>query len=547
MEKRFLLAVILSFLTLYVWQSFSSKPSKAPEELGSTQAIIPQQVNDKALLSDNQRTSIYKPDQVAAQTVAVVSKSVESIENDSLDLTFSNIGGVLDGVFIKTYDEILPLNNIGSIFGFDNAKFDLSEKTDKTISYKFEDENYTINKTYTLSKIDYSVNVDISVVGKNKTSNLLEMAIGTYSIDMSSLDIKASGFGGDNSKARDKSLNEYVVYSTKEMLRKNNAFKFSPKDRVVKQDSVNWVGFRNRYYSAIIKPLFETKGFSINPVDNQRLKIEIEPLLEKANKTQEVSYSFVCYFGPEKVGILKKFGFDFEKIKRYYRFGLFDTIAKFIHSIMNLLYTIIPNWGVCILLISVIIYFSMYPLTKRSMVSMKKMQAMQPKVNALKEKYKNNPQKMNEEMMKIYKENKINPLGGCLPMLLQMPVFIGLYQVLWRSVSLKGAGFLWIKDLSAPDRLFILPKTLPIIGNEINILPLIMMVVMYFQQKLSTQNMVSADPAQIAQQKMMSKIFPLFLGFIFYKFASGLTLYFTMFYLFSTFTQWKMSKEPKAV
>ena len=548
MEKRFLLAVVLSFLTLYVWQSVSPKPQKAPIVLEGTQiGDIQQDSAPSSLLPDVQKAENFNEEVDMAGTVAVISKSVEAIESNKLDLSFSNIGGVLDGVFIKTYEEKLPLNNIGSIFGFENVKFELIDKSDRLISYRYEDESCIINKLYTLSRDDYSVKIEISVQGKNKMSNLTEMAIGAYSIDMSSLDIKSSKFGGDASKARDKSLNEYVVFSTKEMLRKNNAYKFSPKDRTIKEDSVNWVGFRNRYYCAIFKPLFETKGFSLNPIDNQRLKVEIEPLLTKMNKGQEAVYSFVCYFGPEKLSLLKKYEFSFEKIKKYYRFGLFDTIAKFIHTIMIAMHKVVPNWGICILFISIIIYFSMYPLTKRSMVSMKRMQAMQPKVNALKEKHKNNPQKMNEEMMKIYKENKINPLGGCLPMLLQMPVFIGLYQVLWRSVSLKGASFLWIKDLSAPDRLFLLPKTLPIIGNEINILPLIMMVVMYFQQKLSTKNMASADPAQIAQQKMMSKIFPLFLGFIFYKFASGLTLYFTMFYLFSTFTQWKMSKEPKVV
>jgi len=130
--------------------------------------------------------------------------------------------------------------------------------------------------------------------------------------------------------------------------------------------------------------------------------------------------------------------------------------------------------------------------------------------------------------------------------LLQMPVFIGLYQVLWRDVSLKGAGFLWIKDLAAPDRLFLLPFKLPFIGNEFNLLPLIMVVVMAFQQKLTAKNMVVTDPMQLQQQKMMSTIMPVFLGFIFYKFASGLTLYFTMFYFFSTFTQWKMTQSKKA-
>ena len=182
-------------------------------------------------------------------------------------------------------------------------------------------------------------------------------------------------------------------------------------------------------------------------------------------------------------------------------------------------------------------------MTFKSMHSMKKMQSLQPKINQIREQHKNNPQKLNKELMELYKEHKINPLGGCLPLFLQMPIFIALYQVLWRSVSFKGADFLWIKDLSEPDRLiYPMPFTLPILGNEFNILPVLMMIVMFFQQKLSMKNTVVMDPSQAAQQKMMMYFFPVFLGYIFYKFSSGLTLYFTIFYILSTFTQFKMAK-----
>ena len=144
--------------------------------------------------------------------------------------------------------------------------------------------------------------------------------------------------------------------------------------------------------------------------------------------------------------------------------------------------------------------------------------------------------------MALYKENSINPIGGCLPFILQMPVFIGLYQALWRSVIFQGQGFLWIKDLSMPDRLFVLPNSIPIIGNNINILPLFMMVAMFFQQKLSAKNMIVTDESQIMQQKMMAWFFPIFLGVLFYNFGSGLNLYFTVFYILSTLSQLKMSK-----
>ena len=173
---------------------------------------------------------------------------------------------------------------------------------------------------------------------------------------------------------------------------------------------------------------------------------------------------------------------------------------------------------------------------------MRKMQAAQPKINALREKYKSDPKKLNAEVIEIYRREKINPLGGCLPMLLQMPVFMAMYQVLWRAYYFQGKGFLWIKDLSQPDRLFILPFQLPFLGNELNILPILMGAVMFVQQKLSAKSMVATDQTQAMQQKMMTVFFPVFIGFIFYKFASGLSLYFTMFYLFSAVTQWKMTK-----
>ena len=552
MDKKFFLAAMLSFMVLYIWSAVISKPNQQSTFLKGAQLGLEQKdtasSNRQEHFLEKRPASTTTIEEIQATNIQPkeVSEKIEIIENDKLKVSFSNIGGTLDSVFIKGYDVELPLTKMISVFGYEEVEFLLEEKNYNNVIYVYENNEYLIRKIYTLLKNEYALQIDVSIQNKDKMSNLEDIAISAYTIDMSSLDIKSEKNGQKVSEARDKSLNEYIIYTTNNIIRKNNAYKFSPKERKVEQGKIKWVGYRNRYYCALIKPLFDTYGYSINSLNNRKLKIDIEKRVINFSKEKEINFSFLNYFGPEKVDLLKQYDMEFEKIKKYYRFGLFDMIAKFIHKIMQLIYKIIPNWGVCILIISVIIYFSMYPLTRRSMLSMKKMQALQPKITILKEKYKSNPQKMNEETMKIYKENKINPLGGCLPMLLQMPVFIGLYQVLWRSVAFKGEGFLWIKDLSAPDRLIILQKTWPIIGNEINILPLVMMVVMYFQQKLSAKNMAGTDPAQIAQQKMMGKIFPLFLGFIFYKFASGLTLYFTMFYFFSTYSQWKMAKEQKA-
>jgi len=188
------------------------------------------------------------------------------------------------------------------------------------------------------------------------------------------------------------------------------------------------------------------------------------------------------------------------------------------------------------------VYGLMYPLTIKSLTSMRKMQLLQPKIKALQEKYKKTPEKLNQEIVQLYKENNVNPLSGCLPMLLQMPIFVGLYQVLWRSIYFRGESFLWMKDLSLPDRLIKLPINVPFIGDYLNILPIIMVVVMAIQQQMSMKSL-AADSEQASQQKIMAIFFPIFIGFIFYQFSSGLNLYFVVFYILSAFTQWNISRD----
>jgi YidC/Oxa1 family membrane protein insertase len=182
----------------------------------------------------------------------------------------------------------------------------------------------------------------------------------------------------------------------------------------------------------------------------------------------------------------------------------------------------VHNWGGAIILLSFIIYLILYPLTLKQMRSMKQMQALQPRIEELRKTYKDNPQKLNKETMELYRQHRVNPLGGCLPLVLQMPVFFALYQALIRSIALKEASFLWIKDLSEPDRLFLLPVNLPAIGNEINILPVLMTIGMFIQQRIS---MSTASSGSAEQQRLMMIIFPLMFGFIFYHMPAGLVLY----------------------
>ena len=187
-----------------------------------------------------------------------------------------------------------------------------------------------------------------------------------------------------------------------------------------------------------------------------------------------------------------------------------------------LFYNLLHSWGWVIISLSIVIYLVLYPLTMKQMRSMKEMQLLQPKIEELRLQFKDNAQRLNKEIMELYRTHKVNPFSGCLPMIVQIPIFFTLYQVLTRSIALKGASFFWIKDLSQPDRLFLFPQSLPVIGNEFNILPILMAIEMFVQQKFSMGNVSSA---QAEQQKIMLVVMPIMFGFLFYRMPSGLVLY----------------------
>jgi len=199
-------------------------------------------------------------------------------------------------------------------------------------------------------------------------------------------------------------------------------------------------------------------------------------------------------------------------------FGMFAPICKFLLWVLNFIHDILwpHNYGVAIILLTVIIRVLFWPITHKGTESMRRMQDIQPLMKEIREKHKDNPQKQQQAMMGLYKEHKVNPIGGCLPMLIQLPVFFALFVVLRSAIELRFASFLWIRDLSEPENLF--SNVLPI---GLNILPIIMAVTMVWQQKLTP---TTADPRQAKMMQFM----PVMMLFLFYTFAAGLVLYWTV-------------------
>lgn len=257
-------------------------------------------------------------------------------------------------------------------------------------------------------------------------------------------------------------------------------------------------------------------------IANNDLQVEIA---RENNDSYDVSIAqslpettYTIYIGPQKQKLLEKYG-----IPEIIHYGFFHPISVILMHFLNFAHAMTRNWGFSIILITILINILMLPLTKKSTQSMREMQKVQGDVEKLRAKYKDNPQKLNQEIMDLYKIHKINPLSGCLPWLLQIPVFFGFFQVLNRFIEINGASFLWINDLSLPDRFFKLPVVLPFgLGEYFNLLPILMTVVMFLQQKVT---MTQTNSSQAEQQKMMMIVLPIVMGFVFYKFSSALVLY----------------------
>jgi YidC/Oxa1 family membrane protein insertase len=256
---------------------------------------------------------------------------------------------------------------------------------------------------------------------------------------------------------------------------------------------------------------------------------------------QALERDFILYAGPKEYKTLSRIGRQLDVIMGYT--GFFGWFAKALLLSMNGLYSVVPSYGMVIILITVIIKLLFWPLTQSSTRSMKRMQTLQPQMKALQEKYKEDPAKMNKKLMEFMKENKVSPLGGCLPMLLQIPVFIGFFQMIRSAIELRGARFLWAADLSRADTLFSIPwlDWVPFfgvagVGLPVNPLPLIMGATMLWQARMTPPS-PGMDPSQQKIMKYMPMMFMVFL----YNYSAGLTLYWTVQNLL-TIAQMKLTK-----
>ncbi|HBR18541.1 MAG: hypothetical protein A3G39_10235 [Deltaproteobacteria bacterium RIFCSPLOWO2_12_FULL_43_16] len=546
MEKRVILALVLSLAVLFLYQTFLEKwiappPVKKAAVENQTSA---QSGEIKEKTENTVAASLVKKEKPVS--ISKYTEEIVTVETPLYKASFSSKGGGIKIWQLKNYRESLepassnvdmiasgleeyPLQDniikgaLSEAVYFKPSSANISLTTGQTGEITFigvSKDGIKIEKRYTLSANNYNIQAETTI--SNTSAGRFEGTLGTSLVSPTQSLKKKTGYSSHNGA---------VVYADGKILRKD----IKEGEEALK-GKISWIGLEEMYFmSAIIPKKTENAIFSTTTTkDLIKTQLAVPISLSPSSHT---SIAYTAYIGPKEMAILasQKVHLD-DSIN----LGWFTFLAKPMLISMNFLYEYIPNYGLVIILITVIIKILFHPLTKKGLDSMKEMQKVQPQIAALRERYKDDKEKMNRELMDLYKRYKINPLGGCLPMVLQVPVFIALYNVLGTSIELRHAPFmLWVTDLSAPDKLLQIPAALPLVGGSaLGPLPLLMGATMFIQQKMTPSTM---DPAQA---KMML-IMPVIFTFMFLNFPSGLVLYWLINNVLSIAQQYYIQKTTK--
>jgi YidC/Oxa1 family membrane protein insertase len=565
MDKNTTLAFILIGLILVVWLYFNSPTPPPPQTQTADSTLVKKDTVAEKPAQEIAKKEIEQIESAPFGEIQPKEEEIVTIETDLVKLEMTSKGARIRKYYLKKYgtwyhydikdttnfyDRHVQLVNpekggdFNIIFVTKEGKLvntsalDFNSTIDKhyykitgsdslIAGYEFKTpDNRFIRKNFIFYANDYATRVDIELENMDDIISSFRYDVvwsnGINFTEKNSVDeanfSNASAFSGDEQLIIDAGTSGERV--TKDINGK-----------------VDWVAVRNKYFAIIISPDQPSNegGAYFEGVGNQN-KLDVREVYSasikmpfKNEKLQKDS--FKLFIGPIDYDLLKNYGNNLQAVVD---FGSFFGLRFIIRPIseyvllplLQFLHSFIPNYGFVIIVFSIIIKFALHPLTKQSLKSMKKMQLLQPKITELKEKHKDDPQKVQKETMKLYSTYGINPMGGCLPMLLQMPILIALWSLFNVAIDIRQQPFMfWINNLSAPDVIYRLPFKIPLFGIDvISGLAVLLGITMFFQQKMSVK-----DPSQ----KALVYLMPVMFTALFMTFPSGLNLYYFMFNLLS--------------
>jgi len=551
-QARLFIAIALSLLIFIVWNFFfaEKKIDQPPKQVQQKEqqtdkkpAILP------AVLKDGTIVAEKSPLSRKISALPVKPSRTVTVKTPLYKVKISEKGAVFKSYVLnnyrKTMDADSPLLEMispdipdgtihlgfseNSLSGLDDAVFsaDLDEdsvdiyKKSKAISFIWTSpQGVVVEKKYLFSPENYMI--DLSVTIKNFSSETLKDSLILSLVLPAKIEKSRYGFAGPSALINDK----LKQIKTKKI-----------KDKNLYTGKVKWVAVQSRYFMSAIIPDEPVDAGMHLYIDNNILKnqyVQPESVIDSGVKHV---FKYKLFFGPKSMKVLK--GLDYDLVKAV-NFGMFDIIAKPCVWIMNFIYDhFIPNYGVAIILLTLFTKVILWPLGNKSYKSMAEMKKIQPLMAEIKAKHKDDKKKMNEEVMGLYKTYKVNPMGGCLPMVAQIPIFFALYRMLYEAIELRHAPFFWwINDLSAPDRLFRFDVSIPFMQPPygIPVLTIIMGASMFIQQKMS-------PPMGDATQAKMMMLMPLVFTVMFINFSSGLVLYWLVNNIISMAQQYYIQKK----
>ncbi|MBZ0179385.1 MAG: membrane protein insertase YidC [Melioribacteraceae bacterium] len=570
MDRNTTVAFVLIGLILVVWLYINSpEPQPQTPKSASDTTLVQDDVPSAAV--DTQSAKIKEEVPPAIDSLLISDSDKEeriiTVENDDVVLELTTKGARIKKYFLKEYKMWYAIN--------DNGEGDFYKNHVQLVNYSKEGGDLNIvfvTKTGQLlntSKLDFTTDADdfkytvpagdsleLAFEYKMPEDRIIRKIFKFYGSNfVSKLDIELLNFNDFISSYRydviwANGIN-FVEKNSVDESTYSNASAYTGDEQVVVDASsagekvskdlngrIDWISLRNKYFGIIISPdnpdtdggaYFEGHKTQAPNLDEREFYSASLKIPFQDSKFQK--NSFELYIGPLIYDNLKSFGRGYESAFDFGSFFGMKFITRPISEyillpLFTFLHKFIPNYGFVIILFSIIIKFALYPLTKQSYKSMKRMQLLQPKIAELKEKHKDDPQKVQKETMKLYQTYGINPAGGCLPTLLQMPILFALFTFFNVTVELRQEPFIfWITNLSAPDVIFKLPFTVPLFGiTHITGLAPLLGITMFLQQKMTMK-----DPSQ----KMLVYLMPIMFTLMFMNFASGLNLYYFLFNLFS--------------
>jgi YidC/Oxa1 family membrane protein insertase len=530
MDRNFFLAVGLSFAVLVLWTMYTESTAPPPEPApaavpGEARAPAPAPLAEPP-------AAVPAPGATPAASVVPAPPPEQRIrvQNELVDAEFTSWGGALVRWSLRSYDDpsqpgrppveittterdaialATPLADLGA-GDLSRAPYRVEQPDPRTLIFTLERIGLRVRKTYLFDDA-YTFRLRIEV------SNGTNAAVGSSFVATWPILLRTSADFHELSAAvyRDGSLTNHFVKAPPAFLGMGPGAADEPE---ILTGNVEWAGAHTRYFLAAILP--------DNPRDASARFTPIEPgeraLVEVGFARAELppggglDREYRVYLGPKEPDRLDSVGAHLDEAIQK---GWFPSLTRFFTWLLTATHELVPNYGVAIILITIVVRLLLAPLMARQMRSMKKMSVLQPRMKEIQERFPDDRQKQSEAMMALYKEAGVNPLSmmtGCLPMFLQLPVFIGFYYALQGAIQLRQQPFVgWIDDLSQPEALFVIPG----IDLPVRLLPILMGASMVAQQKLTPSTM---DPAQA---RMMLIVMPVMFTVMFYQFASGLVLY----------------------